>query len=266
MLRRPVLVLLVLLVMLPVSACSRHSPPATRTPIQRWLSGGTAYIAHRGGDRNWPEGTAFAYAQAAAWNPNLALEVPVWPTSDGIWVVSEDASTGRVFDKNYTITTTPWSILSALRTRHGSLPMARLSNDVLDTYGHNRILFIDDKPGMDVDSFFAALVPYKGKGRFIIKSYWSASALPRAAHARGYQTWGYYYASNMTHFASTQSRFDFLGLNYGAPASAFATMRATGKPVIAHVVATAKAAQTALADGASALMVSGVEQVVPRSG
>ena len=65
--------------------------------MSRWLAQRTLYVAHRGGDANWPEGSAAAYAQATAWNRNLALEVPVWRTADGVWVVSEQPTTGRVF-------------------------------------------------------------------------------------------------------------------------------------------------------------------------
>ncbi len=257
-------IVLLALVLLELTGCS-HKPAHPDQTVQRWLHAGTAYIAHRGGDADWPEGTAYAYAQAAAWSPDLALEVPVRPTSDGVWVVSEDASTGRVFNHDYTISDTSWSTLSTLRTRTGNHPMARLVDDVLNTYGHDRVLFIDDKAAVALDSFFAALQPFHGQQRFVIKSYWQSAAVPKAARDHGYQTWGYYYAKDMGEFAATESRYDLLGLDYTAPATDFATMRATGKPIIAHVIPTAAAAKTALGDGANGLMVSGVEQVVPRT-
>ncbi|HEX2904970.1 MAG TPA: glycerophosphodiester phosphodiesterase family protein [Jatrophihabitans sp.] len=231
--------------------------------VQQWLGSGIAYIAHRGGDADWPEDTAFAYSEAAAWNPRLALEVSVWPTLDGIWVVSEDGTTGRVFDHDYDISKTRWSTLATLRTRKGGYPMMRLIEDVLDKYGQDRVLFIDDKPSVALNSFFNTLKPYNGQSRFVIKSYWKDAIMPPAAHDHGYKTWGYYYGQDMPSFASTQSRFDLLGLDYAAPASAFATMKATGKPVIAHVIADQKAAQTVIGYDVAGMMVSGVRQVVP---
>jgi glycerophosphoryl diester phosphodiesterase len=222
------------------------------------------YIAHRGGDADWPEGTAYAYAEAAAWNPHLALEVPVRQTSDGVLVVSEDATTGRVFGASYVISKVPWATLARLHTREGGYPMARLVNDVLDVYGRSRILFVDDKTASNVGAFLDVLDSYAGPTRYVIKSFWSATNATVTARKRGYVTWGYYYATDMSHFAASESKFDLLGLNYTAPEAAFDTMRHTGKPVIAHIIPTASAAQTALNDGARGLMVSDIEQVVPR--
>lgn len=248
-----------------VGACGAGSSVAARTPLQQWIAAAPMYIAHRGGDANWPEGTAFAYAQAAEWNSSVALEVPVWRTSDGVWVVSEDATTRRVFGADYKIRSTPWATLAALRSRRGNYPMARLVNDVLDVYGHARILFIDDKADSDVKAFLDLLDASGGSARLVVKSYWQSVNAAKQAHDRGYVTWGYYYEKDMTRFAATQSKFDMLGLNYTAPRADFATMRATGKPVIAHILANAAAAGAALRDGVQGLMVSAVEQVVPKS-
>ncbi len=90
--RFSVLVLLVV-TMSVVSACGTASTTPSGTPLERWMAATPMYIAHRGGDGDWPEATGYAYAHTTAWNPNLALEVPVWRTSDGVWVVSEDATT-----------------------------------------------------------------------------------------------------------------------------------------------------------------------------
>lgn len=239
-------------------------PRSTATPLQQWIAHSPMYVAHRGGDADWPEGTAYAYTHAAAWRPDLALEVPVRRTSDGVWVISEDATTGRVFNADVRIRSTPWATLSTLRTRQGDHPMARLANDILDVYGRTRILFVDDKADTNAASFLDVLGSYAGRTRYVVKSYWHARNVATEAHKRGYVTWGYYYAKDMSHFAATQSKFDMLGLDHAAPAADFAAMRATGKPVLVHVVATAHTAQTGLAEGARGLIVSGVQEVVPR--
>lgn len=234
------------------------------TPLRAWLSHRPLYVAHRGGDANWTEGTAYAYGRAAAWNPRLALEVAVWRSSDGVWVVSEQRNTGRLFDADRDIPSTPWSVLSTLRTRVGHRPMTRLREDLLDVYGRTRILFIDNKEDLHVSEFLDLLDSYAGRTRYVVKSNWSADRTAAAAHRRGYLTWGYYYAKDMPHFAATQRRFDLLGLEYSASSEDFRVMEATGKPVIAHIVAAPDQARGALEKGASGLMVADVESVVPR--
>ena len=237
----------------------------TRTPLQTWLTQKPLYIAHRGGDANWPEASVLAYAAAADWNRGMALEVPVWRTSDGVWVVSEQETTDRVYGKHYDISSTPWDTLSALRSIKGNQPMSRLVNDVLDVYGSSRILFVDNKSDTDAAAFLNLLDSFAGRSQYVIKCYWAASVTAAEAHRRGYLTWGYYYAKDMPNFAATQGRFDLLGQEYTAPASAFQTMKATGKPVIAHIIDSAAAAKTAFDKGADGLMVSDVRDVVPQS-
>jgi hypothetical protein len=99
-----------------------------------------------------------------------------------------------------------------------------------------------------------------------MKSYWQSVQTPTAARAAGYLTWGYYYGRNMNDFADTQTLYDLLGLDYGAPIANFRTMIATGKPVLGHVIANQDEAHLALSKGAHGLVVSGVTQVVPHRG
>ena len=254
----------VVLALAALAGCGSSAP--AQTPLQRWMAATPFYIAHRGGDADWTESTANAYAHAAAWNADLAFEVPVQLTSDGVWVISEDASTGRLFGTDDVIARTPWSTLAGLRTLHGHHPMARLVNDVLAVYPRNRIIFVDDKPNADIAGFLRLLGSYGGPGRFVVKSFYQSATLPEQADKLGYVTWGYYYTANMDVFAATQSRFTMLGLNYDSPAADFATMRQTGKPVIAHIINSAQAAADALHEGAAGLMVSAVQQVVPATG
>ena len=255
--------LLILVAALVFGACSKPASRPAPAPVQRWMAMPRLYVAHRGGDGNWPEGSAFAYARSASWNRDLALEVPARRTVDGVWVVSEDATTARVFGTSYVIAATAWSTLARLRGRFGGQPMARLVNDVLDVYGRSRILFIDNKANTHIVAFFDLLDSYAGPTRYVVKSYWMTKATPAEAHKRGYLTWGYYYPTDMAQFASTEARFDIVGLQYSAARSDYATMLATGKPVIAFIIASADAGRTALDRGARGLMVSAVEQVVP---
>jgi glycerophosphoryl diester phosphodiesterase len=231
--------------------------------VQAWLRATPAEVAHRGGDADWPEGTAYAYRQAADRNPGLALEVPVWRTADGVWVVSEDRTTGRVFGTDLAIPATRWSTLSRLRTRRGGLPMARLQQDLLDVYGRSRVLLVDDKADTDAAAFLDLLDASGGPSRDVVKCYWGSSAVAAEARRRGYLTWGYYDAGGLAALPATSARFDLLGLPWSAPAADWAAARATGKPLFGHVVATAQQADVARREGATGLMVSGVEEVVP---
>ena len=240
------------------------APRSTLTPVQAWLRATPLEIAHRGGDADWTEGTADAYRRAAARNPGLALEVPVWRTADGVWVVSEDRTTGRVFGADHAIPETTWATLSRLRTRQGHLPMARLVEDVLDVYGADRVLFVDDKSDADAAAFLDLLDSFAGRSRYVVKSWWKSTAVAAEARTRGYLTWGYYDDAGLAQLAGTEPQFDLLGLPWSAPAADWAAARATGKPVIAHVVATAQQADVARDRGATGFMVSGVEEVVPR--
>ena len=246
-----------------VAAPSGASPVGNSTAVGRWVAAGPMYVAHRGGDSDWVEGTADAYSRAAGWNPQVALEVPVWMTSDGVWVVSEDGTTGRVFDTNYDISKSTWSTLSALHTKDGGFPITRLVEDVLVKYGSSRILFIDNKSDRHVKTFFKLLDAHGGHNRIISKGYYKSVNTAAEAHARGYVTWGYYMASDMTQFAATESRFDMVGLNFSAPGPVFATMRATGKPIIATLVGSGSDLATATCAGAWGFMVSAIPEVVP---
>jgi glycerophosphoryl diester phosphodiesterase len=260
---RTPLALVLVLVALVLPACAAPAG-TTLTPLLAWMRDTPMYVAHRGGDGNWPEGTAYAYRRAAEWNPELALEASVWRSYDGVWVVSEDRTTGRVFDRDLRITSTPWSVLSTLRTRVGHYPMARLRQDVLDVYGRSRILFIDNKQDAHATEFLDLLSSYAGPARYVVKSYWAAEETPAAARRRGYPTWGYYFTDELAHFQETQARFDLLGLDADAGRQDFRMLEATGKPVIAHIIDSPDEARAGLSKGAQGLMVANVTAVVPR--
>lgn len=248
-----------------VSSTHRHrAAAAALTPVQQWLQAPLALIAHRGGSADWPEGSPLAYRKAAAWSPSLALEFPARRTADGVWVASDDATTGRVYGRDLTIADSTWAQLSALRSRDGGQPMARLEQDVLEVVPRTRVLVVDDKDDLHVDALLGLLGRYGGPGRTVVKSYYANRNTPPEARRLGYLTWGYYYARTMADFAATQGRFDFLALQYNAPAADWATLRATGKRLFAHIVATPAQARQGTANGATGLMVSGVTEVVPQ--
>ena len=63
--------------------------------------------------------------------------------------------------------------------------------------------------------------------------------------------------------AADTSRWDVLGMEWSAPATAWQQLTATGKPTIAHIITSTSQAQTALGKGATGLMASWPTTVHP---
>lgn len=63
--------------------------------------------------------------------------------------------------------------------------------------------------------------------------------------------------------AADTSRWDVLGMEWNAPATAWQQLTATGKPTIAHIITSPSQAQTALGKGANGLMASWPTTVHP---
>ncbi|MGO4957037.1 glycerophosphodiester phosphodiesterase [Luteococcus sp. Sow4_B9] len=72
-------------------------------------------IAHRGGGRNWPEMTLFAYQNAARLPRLTAMEVSVHRTRDGVLVCHHDVDTSRVGDRRLVIAQSTWDELRQVR-------------------------------------------------------------------------------------------------------------------------------------------------------
>lgn len=240
-------------------------PPPDPTPVAEWIANYPAYCAHRGGSADWVEMTMDAYDHAAAWGVP-ALEISVWPSSDGVWVGSHDKSTLRMTGTDWDITAHTWAELSTLRTTVGGFPLCTLT-ELLDKYGSDHIIFIDNKGVLNLPAFTSLLNTYPDStGRFVWKNFYTASSYAAAAHAAGYKTWGYYYAADAPNLPSTAGNWDYLGMQYDAGQSVWDQVLSYGKPALAHIIATATQAVTALATGASGLMVSGVTEVIPQTG
>lgn len=240
---------------------------AAASPEKAWESQGFPETAHRGGSANWPEETMYAFGNAAAWNPRLALNGDVWQCSTGEYILSHDRSTLRVFGVDLDIPTTPWATLASLRTLVGSLPVARLT-DLLNAYAvGSRVLMIDDKRNVNSGPLLDILDTYGGASRFIAKGYLTATQWADAAAARGYARWGYGYSADVSlNFPTYQTHWSLLGMDLTANQTDWNAVLAYGKRVYGHIAATAANAAAAIARGATGLMVSGVQQIVPQEG
>lgn len=238
------------------------------TGFAEWSTTLPNYCAHRGGSADWPEETLYAYANSAAWSDELAMEVSVWQSSDGVWVCSHDQSTARMFGTDYDIPTTPWTTLQSLVTTVGGKPIAKFQ-DVLDLYGGNRLLFVDNKGVQSLTAWLDLLDSSGGSNWFVGKAFAMGATQANAYHARGYKTWGYFYEADTTfgggtNLANNGQYSDMIGMDYNAAQESWDQAIAFNKPILGHIVPTAAAAATAFGKGATGLMVSGVMEVVPQ--
>lgn len=157
---------------------------------------GAYTIAHRGGGRNWPEMTAFAYQQAARL-PNLGrMEVSVRRSRDGVLVCHHDATTGRVGTHNLTIATTDWADLarvaiSARETLDPSQPGRPLARfqEVLDAWPQDVEMWVEPKSADAVQPLFRKL-SYLPDLKVVWKRPINAPDFARAKQ-QGWGTFGY---------------------------------------------------------------------------
>jgi hypothetical protein len=235
------------------------------TPVQRWKRLPLPLAAHRGGSADWPEETLFAYGNCVAWNSDLALEISVWRSSDGVWVCSHDQNTSRVFGSSFDIPTSTWASMSGLTTTVGGKPIAKLT-DVLDAYATgNRVIFIDNKGTQDLPGFLTLLNGYGGPARFVIKNFYTNATIAAWATTNGFESWGYWFPADTAGGnlnATTAGRWTMLGIEFDDTSAIWSQALGYGKPVLGHIIATTTQAAAATGLGATGLMVSGVQEVV----
>lgn len=101
-----------------------------------------------------------------------------------------------------------------------------------------------------------------GPSRFIAKYYCTGTGWATAARARGYLTWGYFYASEIaagtTPLATYAPNWDWLGLDVGGATAQWTAMKALGKPIIGHITNLRSDYDLGISKGANAIMAAGV--------
>lgn len=236
------------------------TPPGFSSVIQMLATPGATW-AHRGGSTNWPEMSKYAYEQAALAGYG-ALEFSANRTSDGVWVGCHDASLNR------TSQTTGLANISAMtwaqvQTYQNSLnaagtprPYYRL-DQFLDDFTGTHVAIVDPKYAIGTynTEFLNLLDAHGGNTKIVVKFYGvgaGATVLADAATARGYQTWGYFYDTDVTGggLAADQSHWSLLGMNYDAAQSAWDAVLGYGKPVVGHIAASQANYNTAMSRGA----------------
>lgn len=241
---------------------SKPAPTPAGSVVDRFLASKPFYVAHRLGGTEYPEFTRQGL-EASLRAGFKALELSVRRCSTGEFVLIHDWITTRTVPGTiYQIWNTPWSVLAGLQQASGGF--MRLT-DVVNQVGDDIVLAIDHKVTSskdtgsqgDMDSE-KALFDYldtipNAKGRVLIKHFINGGVAARGKE-KGYKTMCMMYPNEVA--GADLSSFDVLGMEWSAEQDVWDTLKATGKPLIAHIITTQQQADTALARGATGLMAS----------
>lgn len=261
--------------------------PSGYSSVSAMLAQSPFYVAHRGGSADWPEMSLHAYTQAVFWGVG-AIEVSLARTSDGVWFGLHDASldrtslnTGGGNGTTLVASNMTWAQVQAYQIQYpnvansSSLPKPYMRwEEIIEAYYPSHVIFVDPKVATAyIDELLTMMdaLPGTPTDHFVAKSYGVSGGVPNVsgwihdAAAHGYNTWGYFYQADAPNFANYQGRYTILGMDYTADAATWNAIKSYGKPVIGHIVPNGTAAATALGYGAAGLMVSGVQEVIPRS-
>lgn len=243
-------------------AVPKPVPAPTGSVVDRFLASKPFYVAHRLGGTEYPEFTRRGLDASLAAGFK-ALELSVRRCSTGEFVLIHDWVTTRtVPGTEYQIWNTPWSTLAGLQQASGGF--LRLT-DVVGSVGSDIVLAIDHKVTSDKETSSQgdleseqALFDYldtipNAKDRVLIKHFVKGGVAARAK-SKGYKTMCMMYSNEVA--GADLSRFDVLGMEWNAPDDVWATLKATGKPLIAHIITTKTMADQALSKGATGLMAS----------
>ena len=251
---------------------SKPAPAPTGSVVDRFLASKPFYVAHRLGGTEYPEFTQKGLTESLRAGFK-ALELSVRRCSTGEYVLIHDWVTTRtVPGTDYQIWNTPWSTLAGLQQASGGF--LRLT-DVLDQVGDDVVLAIDHKvtsskeigSAGDMESEAAlfdlleARFGVEGAKRRVIVKHFIKGGVSQRARERGYKTMCMMYPNEIQ--GADLSKFDVLGMEWNADQGVWDILKATGKPLIAHIITTKQQADTALARGATGLMASVPSTVHP---
>ena len=258
------------------SPSARAATPLVPT-VSTLTAGNPFYIAHRGGGRNWPAMTAYAYSQAVKVPGVKALEISVCITSDGVLVCNHNSTTTQMTGVPYTIIKETWDTLSSLRVspkyttdpNQPSRPFTRFE-DVVERYIDNYVLFVEPKVSAAGGQLMRRMVDLGQPERVVWKQPINSRRF-RVAKDHGFTTWGYvldepaHTGKNLARYAASE-HVDMLGA-YNAESDDFASTivaaaEENGKKTIMWEVKTVQERARALRLGCVGLMTSNLLDVV----
>lgn len=230
------------------------------------------YVAHRGGGRNWPEMTAYAYDQAARLPYVKAIEISVCVSSDNVLVCSHDANTRRMTGASYEIAATEWGTLShlmvtAAETDDPSQPARPLTrfDQVIDAHLSRLVCFVEPKTHVTNEPLFERMTAAGQPERVVWKQPINSTLFPRAKSA-GFATWGYVldepaHLTRLDELAADPD-IDMLGVAVNQTSAIIERVthlaKANGKAVMMWPVSTKSEMSYALSSGARGLMTSDI--------
>lgn len=245
--------------------------------VAHMLSQPEFFWAHRGGSRDFPEMSSFAYGQSALLSFGC-LELSLARTSDGVWFGLHDADINRTSGTSGLpaassmtwATVQGYQILGSMAANNTGQPnrsYARLQ-DILDAYPKH--LFVVDLKYANTyrEELLDILETYGGPERFLGKAYGVGSTSFATSFAnRGYERWGYFYASDIPSLTTGYvNQWTIIGMDYNASLSDWNTLagyRTNGQRMSGHICPDSTTVATARSKGATGFMVSGVEAVDP---
>ena len=249
--------------------------PTGYASVSAMLAISPFYAAHHGGDKNWPEMSLHAYTQSGFWGAG-AMELSLARTSDGVWFGLHDDSLDRTSGTTGFIAAEhTWAEVQAYQITatgtnnpsQSARPYMRWE-EVMDAYYSSHVFFVDPKHATAYRDELLDMMdslPGTPTNKFVAKYFGVASQWATSARNRGYKTWGYFYEANLTDIPTFQGFYDILGMEHGASQATWDAIKAYGKPVIGHIIDNNTQGTSALTKGAAGLMVSGVQEVIPRT-
>lgn len=221
-------------------------------------------VGHRGMSEagDVVEHTMAAYTRAVECGVD-ALEISCHRTKDGVWIASHDSTLERLGGPSTPIRDMTWAqVQQAFAGQPEALPVTL--KDYLGTYGNTHVTIFDPKTEMArSDEYLALLGDYKD--RVVIKAFADSGWLFAKVRQAGWATWGYAYARNrgQTWYAdfAAATNLDFLSMEWDAADDVWAPLAATGRPVIAHIPATAAQAAEGARKGAAGCITSRADLV-----
>lgn len=248
--------------------------------VSKLLASHGATWAHRGGGLSWPEMSDFGFTQAALRGFG-ALEFSAQRTSDGWWFGLHDNSLDR------TSGTTGMGPIATLSKANVQAHMNTLNAgdtprpymgliEFLDKWTPTHVVIVDPKNALSYNEEFLDILDAHGGPEKIIWK-WSGTGdtvglAARAAAARGYETWGFFYADagspetgGTGAMAQHQANWTILGMVISAPPEVWKEAHSFGKPVVGHIANSQANYDLAILRGARNVQTSAVATVKPIS-
>jgi hypothetical protein len=243
----------------------------TSWTIANWRAA-SAYpvVAHRGA----PNGHTRAEFSWDAFDTAIAagfrcLELSSQVSSDGVWVLSHDATTGEQYTTNVTISATSWAVLQTLTRKYGvtTEPMRRL-DETLARYS-NYIFQVENKTFGNYTPYHAILTAVPNyQNKIIWKCQGSTPGAFALARGLGFTTWAYYFGSAGCVDMVNEDNPDEMWVGLSSGPTNLATAQtyfdwaiARSKPILAHIIRGAADWTSMKAQGATMATSNDITQI-----